>query len=275
MEETLVKKEVRTDFLKNETVIVQFIPKPTKEITDPKHIAYGGKLQGTFDYIPPPKLRKDKLKNILTNEEKEGLEYLMKGVDLSIYGDFWKSYKKGGLFPIALGKDDKYLDLSIPEDYIIYKVLINNPLIANSQDQLKNEPRATYKYVMVKENEHNKNEEEAINDRASAFEFFSKIKSSESGLRFVLSALGKHTHKNQDIGFLRKEVGKAIDDYRDIKIILKLAEDKYFDVKVLLEDAFTLGVIEKISGQYFTKENEPIAGTGLEPNIDNASKFLA
>lgn len=267
------KPEVYTGFLKNEKVIVQFIAKPTKEITNPKHVAYGGKLQGTFDNIAPPRLRKDKMKNILTKEEKDGLEYLMER-DLSIYGDFWKGYRKGGMFPIALGKDDLVLDLSVPEDYIKYKVLLNTNLVANSPDQLKNEFRASYKYVMVQENETSRLEEETVSDKATAFAFYSEIVNSSDALRYVLRKLGKHTHATQGKGFLRGEVGKAIDipKYRDV--ILKIAQDKKFKEKILLEEAFTLGVIDRISGQYFTKEEEPIAGDGEEPNEHNAARFL-
>ena len=275
MEATKKAKEVYTGFLKEEIVLVQFIPKPTKEITDPKHVAYGGKLNGTFDYISPPRLRKDVMKNILTKEEKEGLEYLMNGVDLSVYGDFWKGYKKdGGLFPIALGKDDVALDLSIPEDYIVYKVLLNTNLVANSPEQLKNEPRASYKYVMVLENESGKMEEDRINDKAQAFVFFNEISGSKDALRYVLRKCGKYTSAGQKMNFLRKEVGKLIEDPKYVKVILDIKEDKLFKEKILLEEAVTLGVIDRISEQYFTKENEPISGTGEEPNEWNAARYL-
>lgn len=271
--EAKVKDTPYVGFLKNETVLVQFIPKPTKEIPDPKHVAYGGKLQGTFDNISPPRLDKGRMKNILSNQEKEGLEYLMSR-DLSIYGDFWKSYRKGGMFPIALSKDDLSLDLTIPENYIIWKVLLNTHLVANSTDQLKHEYRASYKYVMVKENEGAKVEEDRINDKAEAFAFYSELANSSDGLRYLLKACGKHTHSGQDLSFLRKEVGLLIEIEPQRKIILKLKDDKLFKEKIILEEALGLGVIDRISGQFFTKENEPIAGTGDEPNEHNAAKYL-
>tara|TARA_R110000850_G_scaffold56637_4_gene133282 strand:- start:12344 stop:13279 length:936 start_codon:yes stop_codon:yes gene_type:complete len=271
--EKIVSKDPYVGFLKNETVLVQYIPKPTKEITNPSHVAYGGKLQGTFDNISPPRLDKGRMQNILTNEEKEGLEYLMSR-DLSIYGDFWKSYRKGGMFPIALSKDDVVLNLMVPEDYITWKVLKNTQLVANSTDQLKNEFRASYKYVMVKEHEGAQVEEDRINDKAEAFAFYSELSNSPDGLRYILRVLGKHTHSGQDLSFLRKEVGKQIDSEPSRKIILKLKSDKLFKEKILLEEAFGLGVIDRISGQYFTKENEPISGTGEDPNEHNAARFL-
>lgn len=271
--EFAAKKTPYVGFLKNEIVLVQFIPKPTKEITNPSHVAYGGKLQGTFDNISPPRLDKGRMQNILTNDEKDGLEYLMNR-DLSIYGDFWKSYRKGGMFPIALSKDDVSLNLMVPEDYITWKVLCNTQLVANSTEQLKNEYRASYKYVMVQENEGAKVEEDRINDKADAFAFYSEMASSPDALRYILRANGKHTHSGQELSFLRKEVGKLIEHAPAREVILKLKEDKLFTEKILLEEAFGLGVIDKISGQFFTKDNESIAGTGEEPTEHNAARFL-
>jgi hypothetical protein len=67
------------------------------------------------------------MKNILTKEEKLGLEYIL-GKDLSVYGPFWREeFTKGGLFPIFLNKDDTQLDLSDPMQYIMYKVLKTSP----------------------------------------------------------------------------------------------------------------------------------------------------
>lgn len=271
----VVKKnrDVSTSFLKADKVIVQFIPKPTKEISNKNHIAYGRKLEGTFDFISPPRLRKDKMQNILTNEEKEGLEYLMKR-DLSIYGDFWKSWRKGGMFPIALGKDDMELDLGVAEDYIKYKVLLNSAIVANSTDQLKNEPRETYKYVLVKENESEEIDAQNIDDTAKAFAFYSENATNKDALRYILTSIGKNTHKTQTLDFLRGEVGKAIMVPKDKEVIIKLANDKDFKIKVMLEKAVSLGVIDRVSGMYYTKENEAIAGEGEEPTIDAAARFL-
>lgn len=265
-----------TGFLKNEKVIIQFIPKPekTRNITNPSHVAYGGKLQGTYDHISPPRLRKDTMQNVLTKQEKEGLEYIM-GRDLSIYGDFWKGYKKGGLWPFSLGKDDTVLDLSVPEDYIVYKVLLQSNLVANSVEDYEKKYRASYSYIMVREGYEDKQEEMKVSLKAEAYDFFSnKLKKSEDAMRYVLRNIGKHTHSGQDKGFLISEIGKAIDNPKDRGVILEMSKDKYFKEKVLLEEAFRMGVVDRISGQYFTKENEPISGDGDEPTESNSARFL-
>lgn len=268
MEDT---KVIDTSFLKKETIIVRFLPKPSKEITDPRHIAYGGKLEDCFDYIAPPRLRKDKLKNILTKVEKEGLEYLM-GIDLSIYGDFWKSYKKGGLFPISLGKRDKFLDLTVPEDYIIYKVLFaNEGLIANSLEQVKQ--KGSYKYVLVKENEAVTQGENIVVKKEKAYDLFGKVKKDASLMRFILREFGKHTHAGQKVAFLKGEIGKLIE--MDTDNFIKIADDKHLKIKTLINEGVILGVIKRMNEQYYTAEGDFISEKGKEANLQNAALFLS
>lgn len=280
MEETKVikkaKSKVSTAFLKPRVVKVKFIPKPTKEITNPSHVAYGRKLEGTYDYISPPRLRSDKMKNILTDEEKDGLEYLMRR-DLSIYGDFWRGYRQGGMFPIALGKEDKRLDLSVPEDYIIYKVLLNTEIVANSLEQIRTEPRETYKYVLVEEGEDEKAEAETVSEQAEAFTFYSKHADNKTALRYILSQLGKRTNLGSKLTFLSTEVGKAISNPKDRAMILAMSKDKDFEIKALLEEAWGLNVVDKINGNFFTKEGEPIASEedADNPDIHAAGRFLS
>lgn len=264
------KKKIDTSFLKDETIVVRFLPKPTKEIRDPKHIAYGGKMEDCYDYIAPPRLRKDKLKNILTTVEKEGLEHLM-GQDLSIYGDFWKGYRSGGLFPIALGKRDKFLNLSVPEDYIIYKVLkLNESLIANSLEEVRQ--KGSYKYVMVRENEGIKHDETNVDKKEQAYDLFGDIKKDASILRYVLKEFGKHTHAGQKISFLKGEVGKMIET--DIDNFIRITGDKNLKIKTILNEAVVLGVIKRMSDLYYTLEGDFIAEKGKEANLENAANYL-
>lgn len=264
------EKSVYTGFLQNKKVIVQFIPRPTKEIRDPKHVAYGGKLEGCNDFIAPPRLRKDQLKNILTKEEKTGLEHLM-GIDLSIYSDFWKSYKKGGLFPIALGKKKLILDLSVAEDYIIYKVLkANRTLVANSLEEVR--LRGSYKYVLVDEGEQEKESETKATNKTEAYIIFSKINKDKAKMRYILREFGKSTSTTHDTGFLIGEIGKIIDE--KTKLFIKVASDENLDVKVLMFEALRLGVIRKSGQEYFTAEGKPIADGSDSPTLETSAMYL-
>ncbi len=90
------KKTVRTDFLEDKIVSVKFIKNERNGIKDVKHVAYGGLLNGAEFAIPAPTMNNGKMKNLLTDVEKEGLEFKLNGIDLSIYGDFWKERSKNG-----------------------------------------------------------------------------------------------------------------------------------------------------------------------------------
>jgi hypothetical protein len=270
MEDTVKKKKVDTSFLRDETIIVRFLPKPSKEIRDPKHVAYGGKLEDCYDYIAPPRLRKDKLKNVLTSAEKEGLEFIM-GVDLSIYGDFWRSYRKGGLFPIALGKRDKFLNLLVAEDYIIYKLLkANTNLIANSLEEVRN--KGSYRYVMIKEGESVKHDESAVDNKELAYDIFAKIKKNSAVMRYVLKEFGKHTHAGQNPSFLKGEIGKLIES--NTLDFIKIAGDESLKTKTLLNEAVVLGVAKRMNDLYYDLEGNFISEKGKEANLDNAAEYL-
>lgn len=270
-EATLQPEVIDTSFLKDERVIVEYIIRPSKDIRDPNHIAYGGKLDGCADYISPPRLRKDKLKNVLTAVEKKGLEHLM-GRDLSIYSDFWKGYKKGGLFPIALTKEGITLDLSVPEQYIMYKVLLNNEtLIAKSNEDLRK--KGSYKYVIKKQNEAIRQEDEKVNKKLEAFELFSDVKSSKAKMRFILRQFGMHTSSSQKAEFLRGEMGKLIEKNTDL--FIKVANDDKLDIKVLIQEGLELGVLRKNKNLYYTVEGAPLSDEGQEPTIENSAAFLS
>ena len=107
--------------LKNERVIVRRLLKEGK-ITNPKHVLYGGMALGAFHTFTVPMLRNGQLVDVLTKQEKDYLEEVM-GLEtnaLSVHrkvDNFWSNYQ------VKLGKEDTYLDLSIPEDYIKYKVV--------------------------------------------------------------------------------------------------------------------------------------------------------
>ena len=119
--------------LKNERILVRFVPKEDSNITNPKHILYGGMAEGAVKYYTVPILASTgTYKNILTDDEKAFLESYM-GLEynaLSVYNktnNFWAN------FTVRLTKHDNYLDLSDPNDYIKYKVLLaNTDFIADS-----------------------------------------------------------------------------------------------------------------------------------------------
>jgi hypothetical protein len=262
--------EPMTDFLRNETVTVKYLVKTNTNIKDPKHVGYGGLFNGTEIAIPAPTLDNKKMKNILTNKEKDGLEFLL-GVNLSIYSEFWKeSNKDNGIFPIYLGKDDTILDLSDPYDYIRYKVLKISPLVAGSLDEIRN--KATYRFVLVAEGEQTLKDKAAVGNKVLAFEKYVEYKNNKAVLRYVLRNLGRYTTKNQKLDFLQIETAKMIE--ADPNLFVAITNDKYITTKVLIEECHEFNVIDKKDKKFYTKEGEPLS-EGDTPTLDVAAAYLA
>ena len=262
-------KNPSTAFLTDKIITVKYINKESDYIKDPKHVGYGGLFVGSFVTIPVPTLDNKKMKNILTKEEKEGLDFLL-DLDLSIYGKFWKdAYKKGGMFPIFLSKDDVQLDLSDPMQYITWKVLCVSPVVANSLDQVRD--KATYRFVMVSEGDELKKDKDALGNKVLAFENYVKYKGEKQVLRHILRNLGKYTSRNQKLDFLQVETAKLIEV--DPNLFVAVTSDPLLRMKVLLDEAVESGVITLRDKQYRTIEGKPISD-GQTPALEVAAEYL-
>mgnify|MGYP003648463057 CR=1 FL=1 len=258
-----------TAFLRSEVITVKYIKKESDYIKDPKHVGYGGLFSGSSIAIPAPVLDNKKMKNILTNEEKAGLEYLL-GKDLSIYGPFWKEeFKTGGMFPVYLSKDDTQLDLSDPMQYIVWKVLLASPIVANSMDEIRN--KATHRFVLVSEGEELQRDKEAVGNKVLAFEKYVEYKNSPEVLRFILRSLGKYTSRGQKLSFLQVEAAKLIE--ADPNLFVAVTNDSLIKQKVLIEEGVESGVVILRDGKYYTADNQPIS-EGDSPILNVAAAYL-
>ncbi len=56
--------------LRNERIIVRFLPKETGLVSNPKHLLFGGMAEGTTRTFVVPKLSSGAYTNILTDNEK-------------------------------------------------------------------------------------------------------------------------------------------------------------------------------------------------------------
>lgn len=258
-----------TAFLRNEIITIKYIKRESEYIKDPKHVGYGGLFSGSSIAIPAPTLENTKMKNMLTNEEKLGLEYML-GKDLSIYGTFWKQeYSKGGIFPIYLSKEDTQLDLSDPSQYIKYKVLMSSPIVANTMSEIKN--RATYRFVLVSEGEELARDRDAVGNKVLAFEKYVEYKNDASVLRYILRSLGKYTSRGQKLPFLQVETAKLIE--ADPNLFVAVTNDALIKQKVLIEEGVEFGVVVQRDGKYYTTDNQPLS-EGDSPTLDVAATYL-
>jgi hypothetical protein len=266
------KKPTYTGFLKEEKVVLKFIKRETNGIKDPRHVAYGGLFVNTEISIPAPTLDNKKMKNLLTDQEKKGLESILNGVDLSIYGDFWKeggvAYKIG-ILPLYLGKNELVLDKSDPYDYIKWKILLASPIVANSLNDVRKS--ASYRFVLTSSAEEIEQAKDTVGYKVLAYELYVEHKKNKSVLRYILRNLGKYTSKNQKLDFLQIETSREIE--KDPSMFTSVAGDKLLKEKVLLEECIESGIINKVEERYYTLDGDPISD-GETPTIEVSALYL-
>jgi hypothetical protein len=265
------KKSVSTAFLVDERVTIKYINRSGNGVKDTAHVAYGGLFRTAEISIPAPVLDNQKMKNLLTKEEKDGLEHILKGLNLSIYGDFWKkeAFEKG-ILPIYLGKDETVLDKSDPYDYIKYKVLMASPIVAKSLNEVRN--KATYRFVMTSEGEELSREKSKVGYKVMAYEAYVAHKNNKAVLRYILRNLGKYTSTNQKLDFLQIETSKLIE--KNPSLFVSVAADKQIKVKVLIEECVEVGIVKRKDEKYYDLDGNPLS-EGNTPTIDVAADYLS
>lgn len=260
--------------LRNERVIVKHVPKETGIVRDPKHILYGGMAEGAVRWLTVPRLTSGMYVNVLTNAEKACLEEVM-GLEynaLSIYNkvdNFWDNYQ------IRLTKQDNFLNLADPDDYIKYKVLLaNKDLIAPSLQDLEDHPKATYQFVIIRENEESQASKKKMNATMQAYMEFGKIQENTDILRTIIETIdGRPTSKNSKIEFLQEKVGKLIQ--ADARLFVRVATDSLLSTKVLIKKAIEGGLISNRGGMLYLKsDGTPLCGDNEEPTLNIAAKYL-
>lgn len=277
--ETKVKTVLQDDedpivsCLRNERIEVRFIPKAGK-IDNPKHVMFGGMAEGAVKTYTVPILQSGAYVNVLTNEEKSFLEEVM-GLEynaLSIYkkvDNYWDN-----LF-VRLTKQPTYLNLSNPDDYIKYKVLLaNKDYIAPSLQALEDNRKATYQFVIVQEGEETTKANKNMSYTMQCYMEFGKIQDNFDILRTLIETLeGKPVAKTTKIDFLREKVNKLIQ--ADPKIFLRTIQDPMLPTKVTIKKAIEAGVISNRGGMLYMKsDGTPLCEDNEEPTINIAARFL-
>lgn len=261
--------------LRNERVIVRYVPKESGIVTNPKHILYGGMAENAVKYFTVPQLESGKLVNILTDGEKEFLEDIM-GLEfnaLSIYkkeNNYWSNKQ------VRLLKQDNILDLSDPEQYIKYKILLaNKDEVAPSLQALQDMPKATYKYVIIKEGEETSNARQEMSATMQAYMEYGKYEKDADTLRTIIETIdGRPLALNTKIEFLQTKINKLIQ--ADAKLFLKVITDPLLSTKVLIKRAVEGGLIANRGGFFYLREdNSPLCSNKEDPTFNMAAKFLA
>jgi hypothetical protein len=275
-------KGVPVNCLRKERIIVRYLPRVSGIWgNNPKHVLAGGMSENASRVYVVPRLASSGMYvNVLTDSEKAYLEEVM-GLEynaLSIYkktNNFWDDSNEGGIGKVRLTKQDTYLDLSIPEDYIKYKILLaNKDSIAPSLQVLQDTPKATYKFVIIREGEETKTAKNSMSITMQCYKEFGKIEDDVYTLRTIIETLsGKPTASTSKLEFLQTKVNELIQ--LDGKMFLKVITDPMLSTKVLIKRSIEAGLIANRGNYLYLREtNQPLCEDNEEPTLNIAAKYL-
>ena len=266
--------------LRNERVIIRHIPKESGMVTNPKHILFGGMAENAVRTFVVPRLSSGMFVNILTDSEKAFLEEVM-GLEynaLSIYkkvDNFWDDSNENGISRVRLTKQDNYLNLADPEDYIRYKILLaNKDYIAPSLQALQDSPKVTYQFVIISEGDETKSAKDNMSATMKCYKEFGKIENDINTLRVIVETIdGRPTAPTVKLEFLQGRINTLIQ--ADSKIFLRVITDPMLSTKVLIKRAIEAGLISNRGNYLYLKsDNTPLCEVNEEPTLNIAAKFL-
>ena len=266
--------------LRNETVIVRHINKQTGLVTDPKHVLYGGMAENARRTFTVPLLRSGLFYDVLTKDEKDYLEHIM-GLEpnaLSIYNkvdNFWSTANTKGISTVTLTKQDNKLDLSIPTDYIKYKILLaNKDRIAPSITALQDTPKATYEFVIISDEETTKVAKYNMSVKMQCYKEYGKVEDDADTLRTIIETIdGRPLSRHTKLEVMQAKINDLIQS--NAKFFLNVITDKLLPTKVLIKNAIDAGIIAKRGDYlYLRKDGRPLCNDDQEPTLNIAAMYL-
>lgn len=276
------QEEELVNCLRNERVQVRFVEKPSAMVHDPRHPLNGGMAETAFrNFVVPRLLSTGAYKNVLTKQEMAFLEYAMgleKGA-LSIYkreDNFWDDSNPVGIGRVTLHKKSNILDLSTPEGYIKYKILLaNKDRIASSMKELEDHPKATYEFVLVSEEAETQANLRSMDNIKRCYMEYGKIETDAYTLRVVIETLeGRPTTGNTKLDYLQSKVNEYIQ--KNPKMFLATVTDELLPTKVLIKKCLDNHLIGKKNDAYYLIESgAPLCEIGEDSTLNNAAKYIA
>ena len=266
--------------LRNEKIKIKFIERNNGLPSN--HVLSGGMAEGAKISLVVPKLNTGSFVNVLTDAEKSFLEEYM-GLEynaLSIYKkpdeeNFWNDANPNGINKVELRKGINYLDLSDPQQYIKYKILLaNKNIICPSLTALKETPKATYRFVIIAEGEESKQAKSNMNNTMLCYKEYGKIEENMDLLRMVVETLdGRPTAPTVKLEFLQNKCNTLIQS--DPKKFLSVITDPLLSTKALIKLSIENGSIANRGNYlYLRSDNTPLCEQNEEPTLNFAAKYL-
>lgn len=255
--------------LPNEIVIVKYIPrrKGMAANVDANHVIAGGMLSNSTRKFSAPLQRNGSIKNVLTEEEKLHLEKLT-GLNLSVYGDFWRDFR------VSLSKEDanNRFDMSNPMDYISVRLLesLKHDIAKTWADRMKDQ---SYQFAISRENEEMLEAKGKYDSKKEAYKMYGKIEDDKEKLIGVLKLLtNKPISKDSKLDWIQHKVEEFIDTMPSL--FVNAMNDKSLYTKLLLNQAVDAGVVVQKSNKYSTIDGLDLCNAGEVPTFDNAIAYL-
>jgi len=260
--------------LRNERVIARYINRPNNNIQNPRHELYGGMANTAFIAYTVPMLRSGALVNVLTDSEKAFLEEYM-GLDNNALSVYLKTNNYWSNFRVRLNKGDNIFDLSTPEDYIKYKVLLaNKDDICPSMTDLSDRKRATYRFVLINEGDEVKDSNTKLNIAMEASMLLGKYMDDKSTLKLIVETItNRSISKKSKLDFIKAQAFECIQS--NPKLFVSLAKDKYLKTKVLISECLEYGLIVKRNEYYYlASDRSPLCEANEESTLEVSSAYL-
>jgi hypothetical protein len=256
--------------LENKILVIKFHPRPRGFVINPKHILYGGMMEGAIRVFSTPLMRNGDYKNVLTNDEKTFLEdYMGLGKDgLSVYkkeNNYWDTVK------VKLEKGENFFNLASPEDYIRAKVaLAQDNIVAPSFDEINH--KVSYMFYAVRDGEREHAQHKNLTAKQEAYKLYGKYEEERDVLEYVCKMVrGASVTKNTKLATIQGWVGDIIEG--NTKEFLLVLNDKQLRTKMLIDKGVSCGAVRFADGQYLTAEGRPLSDVG-EATLQASANFL-
>lgn len=265
--------------LRSGKVTVRMIPRKSELFEGEKHVLSGGMAETTVYGFTVPKDGTGMYKKVLDDDEAAWLENSL-GMDAGAMsphrrdGNFWTS--RNPLCNVELGKNDTVLDLSNPEDYIKYKILLaNDAVICDGMDALEKRPKATYRFVLAHETEELKSMSNRVTVKMECYKAFGKIEDDKYKLKTVIELLDSTVlTPNTSIEWLKEQCISHIDN--EPKRFLQFVRDPLLDEKIFVKKLVDAGLVSNRSGRMFVRKGDvPMCDNGEEATLAMAAKWIS
>lgn len=263
--------------LRNEKVRINLLPKKSPLFNNPNHILSGNLAPTACIRYQTPLTSSGTPVAVLTADEQACIENIM-GVDPGYLSPFKKENNFWELYTteVRLQKTGNVLDLSDPMDYIKYKILLaNKEAICPSLDDYAKEPKESYRFVIVRDNEEIDKQEEEVTDLEKCFEEFGKVGKDAVTLRVIIEAMEhRETAPTTKLASLRNKVTTLIQ--KQPRLMRAVMTDKLLPFKVLIKNGVECGVLARMGNGYYVREGQvPMCGANEDPSLATACRWIA